>query len=151
MKKTLCLLPLLLLLSACFSDNNVQLNDLYKDGDNGADALLEGAEHIEFLYKQQRGGTKVSSVGRITKVLEDQTLPYTAQVILIRLSSGRKLLIKHNTEKATPLPKLTVGEALIFSGIYSWNNKGGMVLSTYQQPEQPQRSGWLKYQDVTYQ
>ncbi len=144
-------MPLLWMLSGCFNDNNAQLNNLYEDGDRHADSLLEGAEHIEFLYKQQRGGSVVSSLGRIAKLLEDQKSPYAAQVILIRLSSGRKLLIKHNIEKSTRLPNLMVGEMLTFSGTYSWNSKGGMILSTYQHPEQPQRSGWLKYQDVTYQ
>jgi len=151
MKKLLYLFPFLLLLSACFNDNNAQLNDIYKDDDSESDSLLKGAEHIEFLYKQQRGGTKVTGVGRIAKLLTDQESPSLTKIILIRLSSGRKLLIKHNIEKATPLPSLMLGEMLTFSGIYSWNSKGGMVLSTNQDLEQPQRSGWLKYQDVIYQ
>lgn len=150
-KKLFCLLPLLLLLSGCFNDNNAQLNNLYSDGDSESDALLAGADHIEFLYKQQRGGSKVSSIGHIAKLFADQQSPYAAQMILIRLSSGRKLLIKHNIEKSIPLPNLLVGEMLTFSGTYRWNSKGGMVLSTHLQPEKPQRSGWLKYQDVTYQ
>lgn len=151
MKKFLCLLPFILLLTACFSDNNSELNNLYNDGDSVSDSLLEGADHIEFLYKNQRGGAKVSSVGRIAKVLENQQSPYAAQIILVRLGSGRKLLIKHNIEQASPLPNLMVGEMLIFSGTYRWNSKGGMVLSTHKLPEQPKQSGWLKYQDVTYQ
>ncbi len=149
--KLYLLLPLFVLLSGCFNDNNTQLNSLYNDGDSHSDSLLEGAEHIEFLYKQQRGGVQVSSIGRIAKVLSNQQTPYVAQVILIRLSSGRKLLIKHNIEKAQPLPKPVAGEMLTFSGTYSWNSKGGMILSTYQQVDKPQLSGWLKYQDVTYQ
>lgn len=151
MNRYLPLLALLLLLSGCFNDNNAQLDTLYDDGDKDAESLLEGAEHIEFLYKQQRGGVIVKSAGRIAKLLENQQSPHVAQVILIRLSSGRKLLIKHNIEKATPLPKLTVGHTLTFSGTYHWNSKGGMILSTHQQLETPQRSGWLKYQDITYQ
>ncbi|MCP5077631.1 MAG: DUF3465 domain-containing protein [Psychromonas sp.] len=149
--KLYLLLPLLALLSGCFSDNNAELNDLYNDGDSHSDSLLEGAEHIEFLYKQQRGGVQVSSIGRIAKVLSNQHTPYAAQVILIRLRSGRKLLIKHNIEKAQPLPQPVVGETLTFSGIYSWNSKGGMIQSTYQQVDKPELSGWLKYQDITYQ
>lgn len=146
----LYLLPLLLL-SGCFNDNNAQLNNLYQDGDSQSDSLLEGAEHIEFLYKQQRGGTLVSSVGRISKLLEDQQSPYAAQLILIRLSSGRKLLIKHNIDKASPVAQLMVGEMITFTGTYSWNSKGGMILNTHQQIDTPQRSGWLKYRDITYQ
>lgn len=151
MQKILYLLPLLLLLSGCFNDNNSQLNNLYSDGDSQSDALLEGAEHIEFLYKQQRGGVLVSSIGRIAKVLKNQQSPYAAQVILIRLSSGRKLLIKHNIEVGQVIPDLVVGEMLAFTGTYSWNSKGGMILSTYQQADKPKLSGWLKYQDITYQ
>ncbi len=151
MKQAFYLLPLLLLLSGCFNDNNGELNNLYSDGDSISDSLLEGAEHIEFLYKQQRGGVVVSSVGRIAKVLKNQQSPYAAQVILLRLSSGRKLLIKHNIEKAQPIPQPVAGEMLSFAGTYSWNSKGGMILSTYQQTDKPQLSGWLMYQDITYQ
>jgi hypothetical protein len=151
MKKWFLLLPLLSLLIGCFNDKNKQLNDLYEDQDSHADSLLKGVEHIEFLYKQQRGGTRVTSIGRITKLLDDQQSPYQAQVILIRLSSGRKLLIKHNIEKALPLRSLAVGEMISFSGTYNWNSKGGMVTSTYKQSDKPERSGWLKYQDVTFQ
>ena len=151
MKKLFFVLPMLMLLSACFNDENTELNNLYNDGDSQSDAILAGAEHIEFLYKQQRGGTQVTSVGRIAKLFEDQQTPFVAQVMLIRLSSGRKLLIKHNIEKAQRLPNLTVGEMITFNGTYSWNSKGGMVLSTYKNTDQPLRSGWLKYQDVTYQ
>lgn len=151
MKKTLFLLPVILCLSGCFADKNAQLNELYNDGDVHSESLLEGAEHIEFLYKQQRGSEVVSSAGRIAKLLEDQQSPYAAQVILIRLSSGRKLLIKHNIELGEAIPGLVVGETLTFTGTYSWNSKGGVISSTYQQTEKPQLSGWLKYQDVTYQ
>ncbi len=145
------LLPLLLLLSGCFSDKSKQLNNLYDDGDKQSDLLLVGAEHIAFLYKQQRGGVMVTSIGRIAKLLEDQQKPYPAQVVLIRLTSGQKLLVKHNIDKSSPLPNLTVGEMLTFSGTYKWNNKGGIVYSTHQQLDNPLRSGWLKYQGVTYQ
>ena len=144
----------LLLLSGCFNDldsNNKQLNALYDDADQQANLLLEGAERIEFLYQQQRGGVQVNSIGRITKLFENQQSPYVAQLILIRLNTGRKLLIKHNIEKASALPSLTVGEMLAFSGIYNWNSKGGVVQSTHQQADKAQRSGWLEYQQVTYQ
>lgn len=151
MKKLFLLLPLLLLLTGCLDDTNEQLNNLYKDGDSHADSLLEGTEHIEFLYQQQRGGTRVSSIGRITKLLKDQQSPYVAQMILIRLSSGRKLLIKHNIEKAQPLTHLAVGEMISFSGTYNWNNKGGMITSTYKQSDKPLRSGWLNYQGDTFE
>lgn len=151
MCKNLFLACCVVLLTACFNDDSKQLNALYSDGNEQAELLLEGAEHIEFLYKQQRGGVQVSSIGRIAKILENQQTPYAAQVVLIRLSSGRKLLIKHNIEQASVVPDLTVGEMLSFKGLYSWNSQGGMILSTHQTPDTPQRSGWLKYQDITYQ
>jgi len=140
-----------MLLSACFNDNSKRLNDVYNDADKEAESFLQGAEHIEFLYQQQRGAVLVSSVGKITKVLDNQATPYQAQMILLRLSSGRKLLIKHNIERGKPLPVLNVGEMITFKGSYNWNPQGGMILSTHEQPETPKRSGWLKYKGVIYQ
>jgi len=142
---------LTVMLSGCFSDNNDSLSDLYNDGDKKSDSLLQGAEHIEFLYQQQRGGVLVSSIGRIAKVLDNQQQPHKAQRVLIRLSSGRKLIIQHNIEQAAPLPELQIGEMLSFRGIYRWNGQGGMIVSTYQQSDAPKRSGWLEYQDIIYQ
>jgi hypothetical protein len=149
--KSLFVVASIILLSACFDDNSKGLNALYSDQDQEAESLLQGAEHIEFLYQQQRGSVLVSSVGRVTKVLENQTTPYPAQLLLLRLSSGRKLLIKHNIEKAKPLPVVQVGEMITFKGSYSWNPQGGMILSTHEQTETPKRSGWLKYKGDIYQ
>lgn len=151
MKKLFFVFFSVALLSACFNESNKQLNEAYNDGDKQAESFLQGAEYIEFLYKQQRGSVLVSSIGRITKVLDNQATPYQAQVMLIRLSSGRKLLIKHNIEKGKPLPTIQIGEMIAFNGTYSWNPQGGMILSTHDQPDTPKRSGWLKYKDIIYQ
>ncbi|WP_193755572.1 DUF3465 domain-containing protein [Psychromonas sp. psych-6C06] len=142
---------LVVILSGCFNNESQQLSHLYDDGNDQAEALLKGAEHIEFLYKQQRGGVLVTSVGRITKILDNQQTPYVSQRILIRLSSGRKILIQHNLNEAPAVNNLAIGEMITFSGIYNWNSQGGMINATHQIADLPQRSGWLKYQDITYQ
>ena len=137
-------------LTACFSDKSADLDALYSDGDSEMKKLLDGVDHIEFLYNSQRGNTSVESIGRVLKILENQTSPYPAQLVLIRLNSGRKLIIKHNTDLAKPLPLLKKGEALQFKGLYKWNSRGGMILSTHQNKDFPKRSGWLKYNDIIY-
>lgn len=151
MKKLVYLVVFIVFLPGCFNGKDEQLTAIYSDGDKLAESLIEGEEQIEFLYKQQRGGVMVTSIGRITKLLENQITPYPAQMVLVRLSSGRKLLIKHNIDKGQPLPELQLGEMLTFSGIYRWNAQGGMILSTYQQAKVATPSGWIKYQDVLYQ
>ena len=151
MKKLLLLLPFCFILCACFSSDSEQLNALYNDGDSEIEKQLDGVDHIEFAYKQQRGGMKVSSLGRIVKILDNQSEPYAAQQILIRLNSGRKLIVKHNIEIGKPVVDLKVGEVLQFSGIYKWNHKGGMILSTHHDQANPKNSGWLKYDNIVYQ
>ncbi len=151
MKKLLLLLPFCFMLCACFSDDKDELNALYNDHNSEMEKQLDGVEHIEFAYKQQRGGMQVTSLGRIVKILDNQSTPYAAQQILIRLNSGRKLIIKHNIEIAKPVVDLKVGEVLQFSGIYKWNHKGGMILSTHYEAANPKRSGWLMYRDIVYQ
>lgn len=145
------LLSFMFVLTGCFSQKSDNLDALYNDGDAEMDKLLNGVDHIEFLYNSQRGGVFVESVGRIVKILDDQITPYPAQVILIRLSSGQKLIIKHDINLGSALPTLKKAEALQFKGIYKWNDRGGMILSTHKNNDFPKHSGWLKYDDKIYQ
>lgn len=137
-------------LTGCFSDKSDHLDSLYNDGDAEMNKLLDGVDHIEFLYNSQRGSVLVTSIGRVLKTLGNETTPFATQVILIRLNSGRKLIIKHNIALAKALPLLKKGDALQFKGIYKWNHRGGMILSTHQDVDFPKRSGWLKYDGIIY-
>ncbi|HIP75819.1 MAG TPA: DUF3465 domain-containing protein [Psychromonas hadalis] len=149
--KVLFTISLLALLSGCFSDERQNLDSLYGDGNADMDKLLDGVDHITYLFNNQRGGEMVSSLGRIIKLLEDQTSPYLAQLILIRLNSGQKLIIKHNLKASTKIADLKVGEMIKFKGVYRWNSRGGMVVSTFENKQHPKRSGWVKFADKTYQ
>ncbi|WP_028863409.1 DUF3465 domain-containing protein [Psychromonas aquimarina] len=151
MPKTVVILSLVVLLSACFSSENDELNALYNDADVQMDKLLQEVEHIEFLYKQQRGGQQVHSVGIILKILKNQDKPFAAQQILLRLHSGRKLIIQHNIESGQAVPGLKTGESLEFYGVYKWHPKGGLIIGTHLLADNPKRSGWLKYNKLTYQ
>ncbi len=151
MPRILLALSLVLSLSACFSSDNDQLNALYNDVDVQMDELLEGVDHIEFLYKQQRGGQQVHSAGRILKILKNQDKPFAAQQILLRLSSGRKLIIQHNIESGQALLDLKAGQSLEFYGVYKWHSKGGLIIRTHLVADNPKKSGWLKYNNLTYQ
>ncbi|WP_019614774.1 DUF3465 domain-containing protein [Psychromonas ossibalaenae] len=151
MSRTVLILSLVALLSACFSNESDELNALYNDDDVQMDKLIQGVDHIEFLYKQQRGGQQVHSVGRIIKILKNQDKPFAAQQILLRLSSGRKLIIKHNIEAGQAVPDLKIGESLEFYGVYRWNYKGGLIIGTHLLADESKKSGWLKFNDLTYQ
>ncbi len=144
------LVPILLLLTGCFSSESDPLNDMYSDGNSEMEKLLDEVDRIAFLFKQQRGGKVVNSIGRIVKVLDQAKNPST-QLILLRLNSGQKLLVQHNLEKSQPISGLKAGEVLEFKGLYKWNNKGGLILNTFESVDNPKQSGYLKYQDIIYQ
>ncbi|KPU82850.1 hypothetical protein JI57_03275 [Psychromonas sp. PRT-SC03] len=136
-------------LSACFEKQD-KLDLMYAEKHNSATKIVDNIAYLEFLYKQQRSA-KVSAQGRVINSLPLQSKPYLAQLFLVRLISGQKIIIKHNIETGRALPAVEDGSLLFFKGLYKWNHKGGMIVFTTKKNNQNKLSGWLKYNEITYQ
>lgn len=101
-------------------------------------------------YQDHLSGIALSGVGSVADVLADDTEGGRHQRFILRLESGQTLLVAHNIDIAPRLPSLAPGDRVVFSGVYEWNDKGGTVHWTHDDPDGSHPGGWLKFNGSTY-
>ena len=101
-------------------------------------------------FEQHRKDVLVEDEGVVSRVLSDDTSGRTHQRFIVRLLSGQTVLIEHNTDLAPRVEGLGVGDSISFSGEYVWNDKGGLVHWTHDDPAGRHPSGWIKHNGRTY-
>lgn len=112
---------------------------------DNADAALENA------YLNRLRHHQVSGSGTVIKLLADDNDGSRHQRFLLRLNSGRTLLISHNIDLAPRIESLQPGDTVEFNGEYEWNAKGGLVHWTHHDPQGRHVTGWLRHRQRTYQ
>lgn len=112
---------------------------------DNADAALENA------YLNRLRHHQVSGSGTVIKLLADDNDGSRHQRFLLRLNSGRTLLISHNIDLAPRIESLQPGDTVEFNGEYEWNAKGGLVHWTHHDPQGHHVTGWLRHRQRTYQ
>lgn len=110
-----------------------------------ADATLE--ENSE----RWRSGQQVRGQGTVSRILSDDNDGSRHQRFILRLSSGRTLLIAHNIDLAPRVPSLRVGDPVSFYGEYEWNDRGGVIHWTHHDPQGRHAAGWLEHGGRRYQ
>lgn len=112
---------------------------------NPADQALENA------YQQRARNHQVSGSGTVIKLLADDNAGSRHQRFILRLHSGRTLLVSHNIDLAPRIASLQVGDTVEFNGEYEWNAKGGVLHWTHHDPQGQHEAGWLKHRTRVYQ
>lgn len=110
-----------------------------------ADQALENAYRTRARHHQVRGS------GTVIKVLKDDNEGSRHQRFILRVNSGRTLLVSHNIDLAPRIASLQVGDIIQFNGEYEWNAKGGVLHWTHHDPQRRHEAGWLKHRDRIYQ
>jgi hypothetical protein len=100
---------------------------------------------------QWRAGQQVSGTGTVERVLSDDNDGSPHQRFILRLSSGRTLLIAHNIDLAPRIPSIGNGDTVTFYGEYEPNDKGGVIHWTHRDPEGRHAAGWLEHNGRRYQ
>jgi hypothetical protein len=98
-----------------------------------------------------RGGSQVQGSGVVSRILADDNTGSRHQRFILRLDSGRTLLIAHNIDIAPRLSALRVGDRVGFSGVFEANDQGGVIHWTHRDPDGRHQAGWLQYNDRLYQ
>lgn len=111
-----------------------------------AEALVAASAYIQHLQD-----VHVEGEGRVIKVLPDDNDSSKHQRFILKTPEDVTVLIAHNIDLAQRVANLTIGDTVYFSGEYVWNEKGGIVHWTHQDPRGNHVSGWLKHNGVTYQ
>ena len=58
-------------------------------------------------------------------------------------------MIAHNIDVADRIP-IAIGDRIRFRGMYEWNDFGGLVHWTHDDPMGVEDRGWIRYRRKTY-
>ncbi|MCK5845613.1 MAG: DUF3465 domain-containing protein, partial [Victivallales bacterium] len=116
-------------------------------------SLSEGNKQIATAFKTKTSDIKVKGFGTITEVLgESVANGKPVQRMIVELPSGQHVVVEHAVSSGHPKIRLPVsGADLEFSGVYTWNDSGGVIGVTTFVDGTPPHSGWVKYQDILHQ
>ena len=98
-----------------------------------------------------RSGQQVRGQGTVSRILSDDTDGSRHQRFILRLASGRTLLIAHNIDLAPRINSLRTGDTVSFYGEYEWNDRGGVIHWTHHDPQGRHAAGWLEHKGQRYQ
>ena len=105
---------------------------------------------VEEAFRERVSNVQVEGTGRVARVLSDDNKGSRHQRFILRLGSGRTVLVSHNIDLAPRLPSLRVGDHVSFRGEYEWNKQGGVIHWTHDDPDGRHDGGWLKHGGRTY-
>ena len=97
-----------------------------------------------------RSGQQVRGSGTVTRVLPDDNDGSRHQRFILRLASGRTLLIAHNIDLAPRVEDIVPGDEIDFRGQYEWNDRGGVLHWTHADPAGQRPGGWLRHRGRVY-
>lgn len=98
-----------------------------------------------------RSGAQTQGSGVVIRILPDDNDGSRHQRFIIRLDSGRTLLVAHNIDLAPRISSLREGDSVAFNGVFEANEKGGLIHWTHLDPQGRHEAGWLKHKGQTYQ
>ena len=96
-------------------------------------------------------GDQVRESGEVVRVLADDNDGSRHQRFIVRLASGRTLLVAHNIDLAPRVSSLRVGDRVSFNGEFEWNEQGGVIHWTHRDPQNRHPAGWIEHEGRRYQ
>lgn len=98
-----------------------------------------------------RSGSQVRGNGSVIRILSDDNDGSRHQRFILKLSSGRTVLIAHNIDLAPRIRSIAVGDAVSLFGEFESNSQGGVVHWTHKDPRGRHVAGWLEHRGNRYQ
>ena len=108
-------------------------------------------DDVERAFRAGTSNVQVSGQGVVERALSDDNDGSRHQRFILKLSSGRTLLIAHNIDLAPRIDSLREGDLVQFFGEYEWNDRGGVLHWTHHDPAGQHPPGWLKHNGRTYE
>lgn len=108
-------------------------------------------QSVAKAFETNASKVRVEDEGIVTRLLADDSSGTPHQRFIVRAASGQTVLIEHNTDIATAIKDLKVGDTVSFAGEYIWNQQGGLVHWTHHDPEGRHPQGWLEHNGRIYQ
>jgi hypothetical protein len=117
----------------------------------GRAAATPEDDAISRAFAKRAGGVQVGGAGTVTRLLSDDVSGSRHQRFIVRLASGRTVLVAHNIDIAPRIEGLKVGDAVSFNGEYEWNEEGGVIHWTHRDPQGRHVAGWVEHKGRTFQ
>lgn len=108
-------------------------------------------ELLAQLFEGGQSNVQVYGSGVVTSILSDDLDGSRHQRFIIELKSKQTLLIAHNIDLAPKIDGLSFNDQIEFFGEYEWNDKGGVIHWTHDDPEEIHVNGWIFHNNVIYQ
>ncbi len=102
-------------------------------------------------YNNKQSDVQVHGKGVVVKIFSDDLDGSRHQKFLLKLETGRTLLVAHNIDLAPRINGLNRGDEVEFYGEFEWNSKGGVLHWTHRDSGGRHTGGWLKHLGKTYQ
>ncbi|MCH9696235.1 MAG: DUF3465 domain-containing protein [Gammaproteobacteria bacterium] len=98
-----------------------------------------------------RSGNQVRGNGTVERVLSDDNDGSRHQRFILRLTSGRSVLIAHNIDLAPRVESISTGDVVSFYGQFESNDRGGVIHWTHRDPQGRHAHGWLQHRGRKYE
>lgn len=120
---------------------------------SGTSSVIHEVSDAAFddAFANRSSNQQLEGQGTVVKLLADDNDGSRHQRFIVRLGSGRTLLVAHNIDLAKRIDTLRVGDTVAFYGEYEWNAKGGVMHWTHHDPQGRHPGGWIRHNGLTYQ
>ena len=109
------------------------------------------ADSARAAYQDRSRGRVLHVEGVVERILPDDRDGSPHQRFIIRTTSGLSLLIAHNLDLAPRLSGLGPGETVSLQGEYEWNERGGVMHWTHDDPQGRHVAGYIDWRGQRYQ
>lgn len=103
-------------------------------------------------YGKRDSGEWIETTGLVTRLLSDDCDNYDDsrhQRFIVEVHGDQTLLIAHNIDLAKRVP-VGMGDRVRIRGIYEFNDLGGLVHWTHDDPHGVEDGGWIRHRRRTY-
>lgn len=120
-------------------------------GPSAALGRAGGPDAAREAFEQRASGRMLRVMGRVVRTLADDRDGSPHQRFIIATDSGQTLLVAHNLDLAPRLEELKAGEELVVYGEYEWNDQGGIMHWTHDDPAGRHEAGYIEWLGRKYQ
>ena len=100
-------------------------------------------------YQVRDTDTWIEDSGFVVRLIPDDEQGSRHQRFVLKLRGNQTLLIAHNLELSPRVP-VGLGDRVAFRGLYEWNEQGGLVHWTHDDPTGMEQSGYVEFRTRRY-
>lgn len=104
---------------------------------------------VQRVFTRQDSGEWVKGSGIVRRMLRDDDEGSRHQRFIVDMRNGQTLLIAHNIDLAKRVP-VGMGDRIKFRGMYEWNDMGGLIHWTHDDPMGVERGGHIDFRNMLF-